>query len=141
MNPSDGMRQPILSGTPARARTFFEDLRRILYAGREMADLQPTQLHWQLAAMDRAAVFTTNFDPLLELARFRAAGGESRDPDLTPFRTASPPAKGTDPDKKRVYHVHGWIDPDGICGGSFVLTESQYFELFSRQAQRPKPDD
>ncbi|MFL6417381.1 MAG: SIR2 family protein [Bryobacteraceae bacterium] len=116
---------------------FFEDLRRVLYNGREFVDLPLTPVHLQLTAMDRAAIFTMNFDPLLELARYRATGGQSREPDLTPYRSANPPLKGTAPDTGKIYHVHGWIDPDGICGGSFVLTESQYFELFSRQAQRP----
>lgn len=116
---------------------FFEDLRHVLYGGRELGDLPLTQVHLQLTAMDRAATFTMNFDPLLELARYRASGGQSKDPDLTPYRSANPPVKGTAPDTSKIYHVHGWIDPDGICGGSFVLTESQYFELFSRQAQRP----
>lgn len=116
---------------------FFEDLRRVLYGSRELGDLPLTQVHLQLTAMDRATVFTMNFDPLLELARYRANGGHSKEPDLTPYRSANPPQKGAAPDTSKVYHVHGWIDPDGICGGSFVLTESQYFELFSRQAQRP----
>ena len=116
---------------------FFEDLRHVLYANRELADLPLTPVHRQLTAMDRATIFTMNFDPLLELARYRATGGESKEPDLTPYRSANPPLKGTAPERDVVYHVHGWIDPDGICGGSFVLTESQYFELFSRQAQRP----
>lgn len=116
---------------------FFEDLRGVLYQGRELADLPITQVHSQLTAMDRAAIFTMNFDPLLELARYRASGGETKEPDLTPYRSANPPLKGLTPDTSKIYHVHGWIDPDGICGGSFVLTESQYFELFSRQAQRP----
>ena len=116
---------------------FFEDLRQLLYQGRQLHDLWLTQVHWQLAAMDKAALFTTNFDPLLEIARYRAGGGSIEEPDLEAFRSANPPAYGTDPDNRKVYHVHGWIDPDGICGGSFVLTESQYFELFSRQGQRP----
>ena len=116
---------------------FLEDLKQLLYAGRELKDLPLTQVHQQLAAMDRVAIFTTNFDPLLELARYRAQGGTAKDPDVAPFRSAYAPAVGTEPEPGKVYHVHGWIDPDGICGGSFVLTESQYFELFSRQGQRP----
>ncbi len=116
---------------------FFEDLRQLLYGDRSLKDLFLTQVHWQLAAMDKATLFTTNFDPLLELARYRVRGGTSDDPDLHMFRSANPPADRSEPDTNRVYHVHGWIDPDGICGGSFVLTESQYFELFSRQGQRP----
>ncbi|MBV8828567.1 MAG: SIR2 family protein [Acidobacteriaceae bacterium] len=116
---------------------FFEDLRVLLYRGRNYSELPLQPVHRQLAAMDNAAIFTTNFDPLLELAKYHLNGGTGTDPDLTPLRAANPPQRGTSPDKNRVYHVHGWIDPDGICGGSFVLTESQYFELFSRQAQRP----
>ncbi|MBV9937906.1 MAG: SIR2 family protein, partial [Acidobacteriaceae bacterium] len=116
---------------------FFEDLRRTLYRGRSIAELPLTQVHWQLASMDRATLFTTNFDPLLELARYRMNGGSSDDPDFAPYRSAHSPRLGTELDPQKVYHVHGWIDPDGICGGSFVLTESQYFELFSRQGQRP----
>ena len=116
---------------------FFEDLRQHLYEGRQLRDLSLTQVHWQLAAMNKAALFTTNFDPLLEIARYRAGGGTGEEPDLETFRSANPPTHGTDPDTSKVYHVHGWIDPDGMCGGSFVLTESQYFELFSRQGQRP----
>lgn len=116
---------------------FFDDLRSLLYYGRSFADLPVRAVHRQLAAMDRATLFTTNFDPLLELARYQIRGGSSNDPDLSQYRSANPPPPGTEPNPERVYHVHGWIDPDGMCGGSFVLTESQYFELFSRQAQRP----
>ena len=116
---------------------FFEDLRQLLYGDRGLKDLSLTQVHWQLAAMEKAALFTTNFDPLLELARYRVMGGTADEPDLHSFRSANPPPAGTTLNTGHVYHVHGWIDPDGICGGSFVLTESQYFELFSRQGQRP----
>lgn len=116
---------------------FFEDLRQLLYGGRTLKDLALTQVHWQLAAMNKAALFTTNFDPLLELARYRVEGGTALEPDLQEFRSANPPRVGTEPEGGRVYHVHGWIDPDGICGGSFILTESQYFELFSRRGERP----
>lgn len=116
---------------------FFEDLRQILYGSRQLRDLPLTQVHWQVAGFENTAVFTTNFDPLLELARYRAGGGTAAEPDVSRFRTANPPRTGTEPDRSKIYHVHGWIDPDGICGGSFVLTESQYFELFSRQGQRP----
>ena len=116
---------------------FFDDLRKTLYRDRSIAELPLTQVHWQLAAMDRATLFTTNFDPLLELARYRMHGGTSDDPDFAAYRSANAPPLGTEPNPEKIYHVHGWIDPDGICGGSFVLTEAQYFELFSRQGQRP----
>ncbi len=88
---------------------FFEDLRQLLYQGRQIKDLGLTQVHWQLAAMDKAALFTTNFDPLLELARYRVGGGTLQDPDLQAFRSANPPAFAAEPTSGKVYHVHGWI--------------------------------
>ena len=96
-----------------------------------------TQAHFQLAALNQATLFTFNFDPLLELARYQMLNGDSSDPDLTGLRSAVVPGYGTPPDVSKIYHVHGWIDPDGLCGGSFVLTKSQYFELFSRRGEVP----
>src|SRR5436305_10635457 len=55
---------------------LFEDLRNVLYGGRDIPDLHLTQMHRQRGAMDAAAPITTTFEPILEPALHRGSGVE-----------------------------------------------------------------
>src|SRR5205823_14749884 len=94
-------------------------------------DLTLTDTQYQVAALaGRAAILTTNFDPLLEVALAKLA---QRRLDWKKYRLAAA-IHGFRPGF--VEHLHGWLDPDGTTGGQLVLTESDYFDL-ARNAAAP----
>lgn len=120
---------------------FFRKFAQVFYGGREIADLPVLPLHHEIAAMREAVVFTTNFDPLLELglALLNPQGPlppSERAAKIRQYRrsTESGDLKNILSERSLIHHVHGWIDPDGSHGGEFVFTEAQYFELY----QEPK---
>ena len=105
---------------------YFAHLARALYEGRAIGDLPIRSVHRHLAALaDKADVYTTNYDPLIELAIQRLRGARA----WLPYRRAC--ARGFKPEAKRplVYHVHGFLDEDGTPGGTVILTDAQYFAL------------
>jgi hypothetical protein len=103
----------------ATNRHFARLLADVLYNNRRIEDLPLKSSHYQLAALaERARLFTINFDPLLELALARRSQTEG----WSSFR--SPDESGQVLKRKRkVDHLHGWIDPDGKVSKSVVLTE------------------
>jgi hypothetical protein len=106
---------------------YFAHLAHALYEGRAIADLPIRSVHRHLAAIaDRADLYTTNFDPLIELAidRLRGRGGEWQR-----YRRACEPGFKVDGKRPLVHHVHGWLDEDGAPGGTVILTDAQYFAL------------
>ncbi|HEY3771268.1 MAG TPA: SIR2 family protein [Candidatus Angelobacter sp.] len=109
----------------ATSRHFAHLLADTLYNKRRIEDLPLKSSHRQLAALaERARLFTTNFDPLLELALAQKL--QTR--EWKGFR--SPNEKGEVLKKKnKVEHLHGWIDPDGRISSNIILTESDYLEL------------
>ena len=118
-------------------KAFFRGFAEILYGGREISDLPVLPIHYQIAAMSKAGVFTTNYDPLLELGLAKLL--DDNDPQLglhnDGWQRYRKVFRGTNITKSVnervcVYHVHGWVDPGGRYGGPFVLTEGQYFKLF-----------
>jgi len=105
---------------------YFTHLPPPLDEGRAANDLPIRSVHRHLAALaDRADVYTTNYDPLIELAIQRLRGTR----DWAPYRRAC--SRGFKPEVKRplVYHVHGFLDEDGTRGGTVILTDAQYFAL------------
>jgi hypothetical protein len=118
-------------------RAFFREFAEILYRGREISDLPVLSIHYQIAAMTKAGVFTTNYDPLLELgfAKLLDDSGPQSGLHGDTWQRYRRVFRGTNITKSVnervcVYHVHGWVDPGGRAGGPFVLTEGQYFRLF-----------
>jgi hypothetical protein len=81
----------------------------------------------QLAAMSsHAPLYTTNYDPVLELA----VGLQQESPQSNPAYWAMFRAHGESAEEPHaVRHMHGWVDPDGHWGGSFVLADSHYLGL------------
>jgi hypothetical protein len=116
----------------AAPEKYLGSLTRVLYYGREIEDLPLRSIHRQLAALaPSATLYTTNYDPLLELALremdLRKTGNKN---DFWLYRKP----RGNFPDEPKhrrpvVHHIHGWIDPNGTSGGTVILTESQYLEL------------
>ncbi len=122
----------------AGAGAFFEMFAEVLYGGRQASDLLLPTVALQLAAMStQARTYTTNYDPLLELARLRledprvAAGDAAWRRFRHGIGRAGPGL---------IRHIHGWVDPDGTWGGTFVLTESQYIELQNAPGAAPNRD-
>jgi hypothetical protein len=118
---------------------FNELLAQSLYGDRNL-DLPIQSSHYQIAVMrDNAAIYTTNFDPLLEMAVAAVNGvdiesGERlwrhyRQPEGARFRRDQ--AKGNP-----VVHLHGWLDPGGETGEPVILRESQYQELAQKSDAR-----
>src|SRR5579871_104377 len=101
---------------------FHKIVGKVLYAGRDVLDLPVRSVHRQIAAMSpKLKIYTTNFDPLIELAlsdRFNH-----------PWESFRSPRPDRDVTETAVEHIHGWIDPDGNYAGQIILTESQYIEL------------
>lgn len=121
---------------PGRGGDFFKLFARALYDGRTVADLPVPPVAHQLAAMAScASIYTTNYDPILELA-------------LAKLNDANPPYQnwrrfrggGSNRDAPQVRHIHGWVDPDGHWGGAFILAESQYIALQSASTAAPNRD-
>jgi hypothetical protein len=109
---------------------WHERLADALYEQRAIDELPVLSTHCQLAALARHAaqpaafLYTTNYDPLIELALAYLAPGS----DWQRHRRAGISADSV-AGQPLVHHVHGWIDPDGDAGGTVVLTESHYLEL------------
>lgn len=109
---------------------WHERLADALYEERAVDELPVLSTHCQLAALARHAqqpaafLYTTNYDPLIELALAYLTPGTEwqrhRRAGISADSVAGLPL---------VHHVHGWIDPDGDAGGTVVLTESHYLEL------------
>ncbi|MCU1260829.1 MAG: hypothetical protein JWO80_3714 [Bryobacterales bacterium] len=107
----------------ANRRSFRSSLAKALFRIPDVQSLPLTPAHFQLAAMsDGAAIATTNFDPLLELAIAKLRGLRL---DVMPARSQCVPGVYS----WIVEHLHGWIDPNGKTGGRLVLTEADYFDL------------
>lgn len=121
---------------PDRGGDFFRLLAAALYGDRDSVEKLPIPpIVYQLASMaNRAKIFTTNYDPILELGLARLQGFEPPHKHWQQFRDGSPDVTS------RVRHIHGWLDPDGYWGGSFVLTESQYIALQSSAEATPNRD-
>jgi len=110
---------------------FNELLAQSLYGDRSL-DLPIQSSHYQIAAMrDKAAVYTTNFDPLLEMAVAAVDGVDLESGDRLWRHYRQPEGLfSRDPGKGNpIVHLHGWVDPGGKTGGSVILRESQYQEL------------
>ena len=92
------------------------------YLSREFAratvDFTPSPVHEELAQMDIDAVYTTNYDDLLE--RAFAIAGRAVLPVITYSDLATRPPVGT----VQIVKYHG----DFAVPETLVLTESQYFE-------------
>ena len=110
-------------------------LRRVLYQGRQAADLIIDPLQLQIASFgQQAEVYTTNFDSLLELAYLQIASArKNQEVDLSQlyswhgFRCTT----GQPGTKQKVKHLHGWVDPDGGASGSLIFSDTSYQELFT----------
>ena len=121
---------------PGRGGDFFRVLVKALYQGRTIDQLPIPAVASQLAAMaDRAGIYTTNYDPLLELGLAQLHGSARSSDDWQRFRAGPEPMP-----RPRVRHIHGWLDPDGHAGGTFVLTESHYIALQSAAGASPNRD-
>jgi hypothetical protein len=111
------------------AGRFEDQLARALYGDFDLAEeLAVRSAHLSLTALARRTrpdfLFTTNFDPLLELALATPPGG-GRPGDWRRHRLDGARSRGV----SRVAHLHGWVDPDGTASPFVVLTESDYLEL------------
>lgn len=121
---------------PGRGGDFFRLFVKALYQGRSVHELPIPAVASQLAAMaDRAGLYTTNYDPLLELGLAQLHGSARPADDWQRFR-AGPETML----RPGVRHLHGWLDPDGHAGGTFVLTESHYIALQSAAGASPNQD-
>jgi hypothetical protein len=120
---------------PGRGGDFFRILVNALYKGRTLDELPIPAVASQLAAMaDRARLHTTNYDPLLELG-LAQLHGDAHPSNWRRFRAGPEATQGP-----CVRHIHGWLDPDGHAGGTFVLTESHYIALQSAAGASPNRD-
>ncbi len=121
------------------SRVSRHEFRRLfsnaLYGEHKLCEFRPRSVHKQLAVMsDKASLYTTNYDHLLELAMeelHHTSRGEHwrkfRDPQGYTYRSDDTAAA-------LIHHLHGWIDPctessGPEYGGSFIITESHYLEL------------
>jgi len=121
---------------PGRGGDFFRLFVKALYQGRNVHQLPIPAVASQLAAMaDRAGIHTTNYDPLLELGLAQLHGSTRPSEDWQRFRAGPEPTP-----QPCVRHIHGWLDPDGHAGGTFVLTESHYIALQSAAGASPNRD-
>ncbi|MBZ5505240.1 MAG: SIR2 family protein [Acidobacteriia bacterium] len=113
----------------AAPQNFDALLAAVLYQGRQIGDLPVGSVHYQISALtEKARVWTLNFDPLLELAMARRFPGSQWTDFRSPGKVGGTKTKFV---KKKIEHLHGWIDPDGNAN-QLVLTESQYIELTAR---------
>ena len=121
--------------------SFGELLSAALYGGRKVAELPLTDTQYRLASMaGTARLYTTNFDPLLELAIDRLDSTDGATDDWKKYRlptagTEQPPSKKTRP--LCVYHVHGWLGENGRTSPSLVFTESHYHALSLNRTLAP----
>lgn len=121
---------------PGRGGDFFRLLVKALYQGRTVHQLPIPAVASQLAAMaDRAGIYTTNYDPLIELGLAQLHDSARLSNDWQRFRAGPEPTS-----RPCVRHIHGWLDPDGHAGGTFVLTESHYIALQSAAGASPNRD-
>ncbi|MCB1163650.1 SIR2 family protein [bacterium] len=135
---------------------FLGLLRESLYGGRAVETFPVRSIQRQIAAMaiglkddgfrtEDPFVYTTNFDPLIEMAIERAVTGTGRSSDRwRDYRL--PLAKSQrkkSPGLLGVQHLHGWVDPPGTgggrpsVGGTLVITETHYMELLRQQSAEP----
>ncbi|MEZ5402155.1 MAG: SIR2 family protein [Bryobacteraceae bacterium] len=113
---------------------FFRLAANVLYEGRSVEELPVPSLHRQIASMSKALLFTTNYDPLLELALLRVREGVrlqpgTRNDDWKKFRESVSWDQKTSYEKGKVYHIHGCVEPSGTTLGQCIFTEGHYFEL------------
>ncbi|MDX1984732.1 MAG: SIR2 family protein [Bryobacteraceae bacterium] len=147
-----------------RSSTAGEFRRRLsaaLYGGRRIDQLYVSDLQRQIAALaidpsrfdgDKflwhkdgpgvSSIYTTNFEPLLELGLAIAeAEGTGRSSHLARFRYFRQPRGAADADtngnEPQIRHLHGWVDPDGDASGTLVYAESHYISLQRSPAARP----
>jgi len=101
-------------------------LRDVLYSGRSMEELPTTALHRQIAAMNHAKVYTTNYDPLLEIAMLRRSGAAE-----IKLRHKQSGWTAFDEKQDLVAHLHGYVDPSEKVAGSgkIVIADSHYYQL------------
>lgn len=139
------------------AADFHDRLASALYQGRGLENLYLSDLQRQIAGLTIspkhliaagsfagkgagqgvAKIYTTNYDPLLEMAIARAyveANLANIDPNpAVSFRIFRLPLGASDeqqsPDLPKVRHLHGWVEPDGGAGGQVVYAESHYMAL------------
>jgi hypothetical protein len=118
---------------PGRGGEFFNMLAQELYGGRPLERRTIPDLVLQLACMaGTARIYTTNYDPVLEVGLKLLRPDSER--EWHQYRAA----RGIqDP---MIRHVHGWVDPDGHHGGTFVLAESHYIELQHSTLATPNRD-
>jgi ribosomal protein L39E len=104
----------------------------------------------QVAALARASknpadfLYTTNFDPLLELA---VAELSERDARRVEWRDLREPRHTTQPKRRgsskliplpTVHHLHGWVDIGGAAHSNpIILAEHQYLDLLLDQRSYP----
>jgi hypothetical protein len=121
---------------------FFRLVGKVLYGGRAIEELPLPSLHRQIAAMDKMLLFTANYDPLLELALLRVRDGVRLRPgepndNWMPYRVTLDWKDNVAYAPGRVYHIHGFVGPEGDYRGQVVLTEGHYFELAHDRRWKP----
>ncbi len=112
----------------------FEIFAKVLYDGRRIDQLPVPSLQRQIACMNKAIIFTTNYDPLIELAMARLSvddGVHQNTPERQWKQYMKTEKNGgiETYSPSSVYHLHGYVSPEGRKEGSFILTERHYFEL------------
>jgi hypothetical protein len=116
----------------SKKEVFNKLLADSLYENRTF-DLPLHSIHYQIAVMrDKADIYTTNFDPLLELAIAATRGEDTESEDRLWRNYREPGGAGFERDPahgKPIVHLHGWVDPNGDLGEPVILRESQYQEL------------
>jgi SIR2-like domain len=117
---------------------LFEMFAKALYGDRSISSLPIPSLQRQVASMNLAKIFTTNYDPILELAMSRVR--KSQLPEYAPeaWRSFVGPLKKSRQtyDTHHVYHLHGLLEPDGNVTGTCIFTEGQYHALSTPKNQK-----
>jgi hypothetical protein len=119
---------------------FFRMMGEALYGGRSIDELPVPTLHRQIASMEEATIFTTNYDPLLELAMCRVREGVRPNDQNYPWKKYLGSIVGSQTGgykSNKGFHIHGFVEPNGDHQGNCVLTSGHYFQLARNQQLTP----